>query len=69
MVTLEDACGRTLTSCHTITDDIGNSGDHWVNHAIVKRANWVTGRPPSGLPAFIRGVIALFSRSAAAAHR
>ena len=36
---------------------------------MVEDGNWVTSRQPSGLPAFIRGMIARFSRSAAAAHR
>jgi len=60
MVTLEDARGRTLTSCHTTTDDIGNAGGHWADHAMVEDGNWVTGRQPRDLPAFIRGMIALF---------
>jgi putative intracellular protease/amidase len=36
---------------------------------MVEDGNWVTSRQPSDLPAFIRGMIALFSRSAAASHR
>jgi len=61
--------GRTLTSYHTIQDDIRNAGGDWVDRAVVENGNWVTSRQPSDLPAFIRGMIALFSRSAAAAHR
>ena len=59
--------GRTLTSYHTIQDDIRNAGGDWVDHAMVEDGNWVTSRQPSDLPAFIPGMIALFSRSAAAA--
>jgi protease I len=61
--------GRTLTSYHTIQDDIRNAGGDWVDHAVVEDRNWLTSRQPSDLPAFIREMIALFSRSAAAAHR
>ena len=61
--------GRILTSYHTIQDDIRNAGGDWVDHAMVEDGNWVTSRQPSDLPAFIPGMIALFSRSAAAAHR
>src|SRR5258705_12655053 len=60
---------RTLTSYHTIQDDIRNAGGNWVDQAMVEDGNWVTSRQPSDMPAFIRGMIALFSRSAAAAHR
>jgi deglycase len=60
--------GRTLTSYHTIQDDIRNAGGDWVDHAMVEDGNWVTSRQPSDLPAFIPGMIALFSRSAAAAR-
>jgi protease I len=59
--------GRTLTSYHTIQDDIRNAGGDWVDHAMVEDGNWVTSRQPSDLPAFIPGMIALFLRSAAAA--
>jgi len=61
--------GRILTSYHTIQDDIRNAGGDWVDHEVVEDGNWVTSRQPGDLPAFIRGMIALFSRSAAAAHR
>ena len=60
--------GRILTSYHTIQDDIRNAGGDWVDHAMVEDGNWVTSRQPSDLPAFIPGMIALFSRSAAAAR-
>ena len=61
--------GRTLTSYHTIQDDIRNAGGAWVDQAMIADGNWVTSRQPGDLPAFIRGMIALFSRSAAATHR
>jgi protease I len=61
--------GRTLTSYHTIQDDIRNAGGDWVDHAVVEDRNWLTSRQPTDLPAFIRGMVALFSRSATALHR
>ena len=56
--------GRTLTSYHTIQDDIRNAGGHWVDRAVVEDGNWVSSRQPSDLPAFNRAMIGLFSRSA-----
>ena len=50
--------GRTLTSYHTIQDDIRNAGSDWADHAMIEDGNWVTRRQPSDLPAFIRGMIA-----------
>ena len=57
--------GRTLTSYHTIQDDIRNAGGHWVDREVVEDGNWVTSRQPSDLPAFNRAMLALFSRSLA----
>ena len=62
-------CGRTLTSYHTIQDDIRNAGGHWVDRAVVEDANWVSSRQPSDLLAFNRAMIRLFSRSLAPSHR
>jgi protease I len=50
-----------------LQDDIRNAGGDWVDHAMIEDGNWVTSRQPSDLPAFIRGMIALFHRSAVAA--
>jgi protease I len=58
--------GRTLTSYHTIQDDICNAGGNWVDREIVEDGNWVTSRQPGDLPAFNRAMIALYSRSLAA---
>lgn len=51
--------GRTLTSYHTIQDDIQNSGGHWVDREVVVDRNWVSSRQPSDLPAFNREMLAL----------
>jgi protease I len=61
--------GRTLTSYHTLQDDVRNAGGHWTDREVVKDANWVTSRQPSDLPAFNRAMIRLFSRSRRAVRR
>jgi protease I len=61
--------GRTLTSYHTIQDDIRNAGGIWVDREVIEDGNWVTSRQPSDLPAFIRTMITNFSRSPVAIHR
>jgi protease I len=61
--------GRTLTSYHTIQDDIRNAGGKWVDREVVEDGNWVTSRQPDDLPAFNRAMIALFSGAAVAANR
>jgi protease I len=59
--------GRTLTSYHTIQDDIRNAGGRWMDQEVVEDGNWVTSRQPSDLPAFNRAMITLFSRGRASA--
>ncbi len=61
--------GRTLTSYHTIQDDIRNAGADWLDREVVEDGNWVTSRQPTDLPAFSRAMISLFSRRPAAAHQ
>jgi protease I len=53
--------GRTLTSYHTIQDDIRNAGGYWMNLDVVRDRNWVTSRQPSDIPAFNKQMIDLFS--------
>jgi deglycase len=57
--------GRTLTSYHTIQDDIRNAGGNWLDREVVEDGNWVTSRQPGDLPAFNRAMLELFSRSPA----
>jgi protease I len=52
--------GRTLTSYHTIRDDIQNSGGHWLDEEVVRDGNWVSSRSPRDLPAFGRAMLELF---------
>jgi protease I len=53
--------GRTLTSYHTIQDDVRNAGGHWQDEEVVRDRNWVSSRQPSDIPAFNREMVELFS--------
>jgi len=55
--------GRTLTSYHTLQDDIRNAGGNWVDREVVEDGNWVTSRQPDDIPAFNWAMIQLFSRA------
>jgi protease I len=52
--------GRTLTSYHTIQDDVRNAGGTWTDTEVIRDRNWVSSRQPSDIPAFTREMIALF---------
>jgi len=51
---------RTLTSYHTIQDDIRNSGAKWVDEEVHRDQNWVSSRNPEDIPAFNRIMLSLF---------
>jgi|SRR5437763_836299 len=53
--------GRTLTTYHTIQDDIRNAGGKWEDQEVVHDGNWVSSRQPSDIPAFNREMIRLFA--------
>ena len=53
--------GRTLTSYHTIQDDIRNAGGNWQDREVIRDRNWVTSRQPSDIPAFNREMINMFA--------
>lgn len=55
--------GRTLTSYHTLQDDVRNAGGTWVDCPVVEEGNWVTSRHPGDLPAFNRAMLSLFRGS------
>jgi protease I len=52
--------GRTMTSYHTIQDDIRNAGATWVDKEVIRDRNWVSSRQPSDIPAFNREMLNLF---------
>lgn len=53
--------GRTLTSYHTIKDDIVNAGGNWVDQEVVFDNNWISSRSPKDLNAFNQAMIRLFA--------
>lgn len=55
------AKGRSMTSYHTIQDDIRNAGGKWQDQEVVQDKNWVSSRQPSDIPAFNRAMTDLFS--------
>ena len=61
--------GRSLTSYHTIQDDIKNAGGHWQDKEVIHDANWVTSRQPSDIPAFNREMVQLFAQAKIPAAR
>lgn len=60
--------GRTLTSYHTIQDDVRNAGGKWQDEEVVRDKNWVSSRQPSDIPAFNKAMIELFSEQRKAAE-
>lgn len=44
--------GRTMTSYHSIKDDVKNAGANWVDEEVVVDEGFVTSRNPDDLPAF-----------------
>lgn len=63
------ARGRTMTSYHTIQDDMRNAGVNWVDQDVVVEGKIVSSRQPSDLPAFTREMLKLFSLEPDAALR
>ncbi len=55
--------GRTLTSFHTIHDDLENAGAIWVDEPVVTDGNLVTSRQPDDIPLFIERMVQLFAET------
>ena len=53
--------GRTLTSYHTIQDDIRDAGANWIDQEMVRDRNWVSSRSPKDLQAFNPAMVSLFA--------
>ena len=62
LISAEIVTGRSLTSWHTIQDDVRNAGGQWVDEECVVDQNLVTSRGPRDLPIFNREMIALFAK-------
>ena len=60
---------RTITSYHTIQDDIRNAGGNWKDEEVIRDRNWVSSRQPTDIPAFNREMISLFSEGKAKSAR
>jgi protease I len=58
---------RTITSYHTIQDDLRNAGANWQDQEVVRDNNWVSSRQPSDIPAFNRAMMGLFREKKKAA--
>jgi protease I len=53
--------GRSMTSYHTIQDDVRNAGAKWQDIEVLRDKNWVSSRQPSDIPAFNQAMTELFS--------
>ena len=53
--------GRTMTSYHTIQDDVRCAGANWVDKEVVRDRNWVSSRKPDDIAAFNREMISLIA--------
>ena len=61
LVSAELVKDRSMTSYHTVQDDIRNAGGKWQDEEVVQDKNWVSSRQPSDIPAFNRSMIELFA--------
>ena len=61
--------GRTMTSYHTIQDDIRNAGGTWQDQEVVREGNWVSSRKPDDIPAFNTEMISLFASTRPTSQR
>jgi protease I len=53
--------GRTMTSYHTLQDDLRNTGASWVDREVVVHGNLAISRQRSDVPAFAREMLNLFA--------
>ena len=50
------ARGRSLTSYHTLADDVRNAGGTWTDEEVVVDGTLITSRSPDDLPAFVKAL-------------
>jgi protease I len=53
--------GRTMTSYHSIQDDLRNAGAHWLDLPAVIDDNWLSSRSPKDIPVFNEAMLELFA--------
>ena len=63
IIEAEAARGRRIASWPSLKTDLRNAGAEWVDEECVTDGNVVSSRKPDDIPAFNRGMIALFSRT------
>lgn len=52
-----------MTSWPSLRTDLVNAGAQWVDEAVVRDDDLITSRKPDDIPAFNRGMIALFGQA------
>jgi protease I len=57
------ARGRRIASWPSLKTDLRNAGAEWMDQEVVVDGNLVSSRKPDDIPAFIRAMIGLFSRT------
>lgn len=49
--------GRTMTSYHSIRDDLVNAGARWLDEPVVQDDNFISSRHPGDLPVFNEAIV------------
>ena len=68
LISAELVRGRTMTSFHTLQDDIRNAGGAWVDEPVAEDGTIVTSRQPTDIPLYNAAMIELFARSMTGAN-
>lgn len=63
LVSADVVDGRTLTSYHTIQDDIRNAGGQWQDQPVIIDDNLITSRQPDDLPQFNDALLTMLAHS------
>lgn len=63
LVSAEVVEGKTLTSFHTIKDDIENAGGKWVDEEVCVDENLITSRQPGDVPKFTEALIKMLDKA------
>ena len=63
------ARGRRIAAWPSLKTDLRNAGAEWIDEVVVVDGNLVSSRQPDDIPAFNRGILALFGRALQKAER